>query len=115
MSKATHRDHFPDKANCRNAANGIMKRKDGVGAERLEVVCYDAAPSGLYDGESGGLFAPAPEPPFDDELDKIAWLRAAGFEVARITSYNVCYTKLLRPPGRVSRSPYRRGTSSRTS
>lgn len=82
MSRATYRDHFPDKANCRNAANGIMKRKDGVGAERLEVVCYDAAPRGLYDGESGGLFAPAPEPPFDDELDKIAWLRAAGFDVA---------------------------------
>lgn len=81
MSRATHRDYFPDKANCRNAANGIMKRKDGVGAERLEVICYDAAPSGLYDGESGGLFAPAPEPPFDDELDKVAWLREAGFGV----------------------------------
>jgi DNA ligase (NAD+) len=79
MSRAVHREFFSDKANCRNAANGIMKRKDGAGAERLEVVCYDAAPRGLYDAEPGGLFAVAPEPPFDDELSKVAWLRASGF------------------------------------
>ena len=91
MSRATHRDYFPDKANCRNAANGIMKRKDGVGAERLEVICYDAAPSGLYDGESGGLFAPAPEPPFDDELDKVAWLRTAGFGVVDLEVFAAPY------------------------
>ncbi len=79
MSRAVHGRHFPDKANCRNAANGIMKRKDGAGAERLDVVCYDAAPSGLYDAEPGGLFATGAEPPFDDELSKIEWLRSAGF------------------------------------
>jgi len=79
MSKAVHDEFFSDKANCRNAANGLMKRKDGAGAERLEVVCYDAAPRGLYDSEPGSLFATAPEPPFDDELSKISWLRGAGF------------------------------------
>ncbi len=82
MSRAAHRDWFPDKANCRNAANGLMKRKDGVGVERLDVICYDAAPGGLYDTGSGSLFAITPEPPFDDELSKLAWLRAAGFTVA---------------------------------
>ncbi|OHD23616.1 MAG: DNA ligase (NAD(+)) LigA [Spirochaetes bacterium GWB1_59_5] len=79
MSRATHRDWFNDKANCRNAANGLMKRKDGVGVERLDLICYDAAPSGLYDSGAGSLFAIAPEPPFDDELSKLAWLRASGF------------------------------------
>lgn len=79
MSKETHRLYFPDKANCRNAANGLMKRKDGVGVDRLEVVCYDAAPSGLYDARPGALFMGEPEPPFDDELTKIAWLRGSGF------------------------------------
>lgn len=34
--------YYKDKANCRNAANGIMKRKDGEGSEHLTVVCYDA-------------------------------------------------------------------------
>lgn len=83
MSRSTLRDHFPDKANCRNAANGIMKRKDGVGAERLEVICYDAAPRGLYDLDGGAqaLDGPVPEPPFDDELAKIGWLEARGFTV----------------------------------
>ena len=79
MSRETHRLYFPDKANCRNAANGLMKRKDGAGVDRLEVICYDAAPRGLYDSEPGSLFGGAPEPPFDDELAKIAWLRGAGF------------------------------------
>ena len=87
MSRAVHREFFSDKANCRNAANGIMKRKDGAGAERLEVVCYDAAPSGLYDAEPGGLFAVAPEPPFDDELSKVGWLRAAGFVTVDALSF----------------------------
>jgi len=81
MSRETHRTWFSDKANCRNAANGLMKRKDGAGVERLDVICYDAAPSGLYDSGSGSLFAITPEPPFDDELTKLAWLRAAGFAV----------------------------------
>ncbi len=88
MSRATHRDWFSDKANCRNAANGLMKRKDGVGVERLDVICYDAAPGGLYDSGSGSLFALSPEPPFDDELAKLAWLRAAGFAVTEAERFS---------------------------
>ncbi len=82
MAKAVLAEHFPDKANCRNAANGLMKRKDGSGAELLDVICYDAAPRGLYDAPAGTLFAPRPEPPFDDELAKLGWLSRSGFKAA---------------------------------
>jgi DNA ligase (NAD+) len=65
-----------------------MKRKDGIGAERLEVICYDAAPRGLYDQGSGTnpLDEKVPEHPFDDELAKIEWLKALGFAVVETTS-----------------------------
>jgi len=36
---------YPTKANCRNAANGLMRRKDGEGCEDLEVIVYDASAS----------------------------------------------------------------------
>jgi len=68
MSRAVHRSKYSDKANCRNAANGTMKRKDGAGCEDLEVVCYDAR--GV-----AGLVSP-----FGTEREKIAWLAAMGFE-----------------------------------
>ncbi len=72
MTRETLKTRFPDKANCRNAANGLMKRKDGIGCEFLEVICYDAAP-----GTPGSPFTG--ETPWDDEADKIAWLEAEGF------------------------------------
>ena len=90
MTRQTLTEHFPDKANCRNAANGIMKRKDSLGAERLEVLCYDAAPQGAFDRPSSGtrdLFdGPALDPPFDDEIRKLEWLAATGF---RTVAYEV--------------------------
>lgn len=66
MTHSTHKLFFSDKANCRNAANGLMKRKDGEGAEHLELVCYDALST---DGEN----------PFSDEEEKIKWLVQNGF------------------------------------
>ena len=42
MTKRVHKDFYADKANCRNAANGLMKRKDGEGCEHLRIICYDA-------------------------------------------------------------------------
>ncbi|TFG84490.1 MAG: DNA ligase (NAD(+)) LigA [Spirochaetales bacterium] len=81
MSRAVHTQRFSDKANCRNAANGIMKRKDGLGAEFLEVICYDVAPRGLYDTVAGDLFVTQVAAPFNDELAKIDWLKGAGFHV----------------------------------
>ncbi len=65
-------EFYPDKANCRNAANGIMKRKDGAGCEHLVVVCYDAAP-----GTPGSPFTG--DSPFDDEEGKTVWLASCGF------------------------------------
>ncbi|MDR1784986.1 MAG: NAD-dependent DNA ligase LigA [Spirochaetaceae bacterium] len=67
MTHHVHRAFFRDKANCRNAANGLMKRKDGEGSERLQFIAYDA-------------FCPE-NPPFADEAEKIAWLTKAGFFV----------------------------------
>ncbi len=74
MTRKTRLERYPDKANCRNAANGLMKRKDGTGSEDLDVICYDAAP-----GVPGSPFTG--ESPFADEYEKIAWLAAQGFEV----------------------------------
>jgi len=69
MSRRMHDAKYADKANCRNAANGLMKRKDGVGAEDLDIICYDAV-SSLATGT-----------PFDTERKKIAWLERMGFKV----------------------------------
>ncbi|AEE16639.1 NAD-dependent DNA ligase LigA [Treponema brennaborense] len=74
MDHDVHRTHFPDKANCRNAANGLMRRKDGEGCEYLHVVCYDA------------LFS---DHQFADEQDKIAWLSACGFQTVPL---EICKT-----------------------
>ncbi len=66
MTHEIHRRYYSDKANCRNAANGLMKRKDGEGSEHLTVMCYDAH----VDGDTR---------PFDDELAKLTWLADQGF------------------------------------
>ncbi len=71
MPHEVHARKYADKANCRNAANGLMKRKDGAGSEDLRVICYDA--SGLLaDGST----------PFGDEAQKTLWLGLMGFETA---------------------------------
>ncbi|MBL8966070.1 MAG: NAD-dependent DNA ligase LigA [Spirochaetaceae bacterium] len=77
MGRAVHAAKYADKANCRNAANGLMKRKDGIGAEDLDVICYDAA--GDLPG-GGDLFSEGRRPAFRDELGKLEWLRSMGFE-----------------------------------
>jgi DNA ligase (NAD+) len=66
MPRSVWTQRFPDKANCRNAANGIMRRKDGEGADLLEIVCYDASASG-------------DDRYFATETGKIGWLAARGF------------------------------------
>lgn len=78
MSRETHRSRHASKANCRNAANGLMKRKDGVGAEDLDVICYDAA--GLVrEGETA-------RSPFSTEGEKLAWISARGFRTVETVS-----------------------------
>ena len=74
MSHDVHKQYFSDKANCRNAANGLMKRKDGEGSEYLEIICYDA-----FFTDFGGSTAP-----FGDELEKMAWLKKAGFQTVPV-------------------------------
>ena len=59
--------YFKDKANCRNAANGIMKRKDSEDADKLTVVVYDVVRIG--------------EPQFKTEYAKFQWLIDNGFIV----------------------------------
>ncbi|MDR0689540.1 MAG: NAD-dependent DNA ligase LigA [Spirochaetaceae bacterium] len=68
MTREVWREKYPGKANCRNAANGIMRRKDGAGCEDLTLIVYDAAASG-----NDGFF--------NDELEKIGWLKERGFSV----------------------------------
>ena len=67
MTHQVHKEHFSDKANCRNAANGLMKRKDGNGSEYLCLITYDALAT---EGDS----------PFSDEESKIQWLKDSGFK-----------------------------------
>ncbi|MBO7136724.1 MAG: DNA ligase (NAD(+)) LigA, partial [Spirochaetaceae bacterium] len=74
MIHDVHKQHFAEKANCRNAANGLMKRKDGEGSEYLEIICYDA-----FFTDFGGSTAP-----FNDELEKMTWLKKAGFQTVPV-------------------------------
>ena len=71
MTHKVHKTHFPDKANCRNAANGLMKRKDGKGSEFLKLIVYDALST---DGKSY----------FNYEEEKIRWLMDCGFNVVKL-------------------------------
>jgi DNA ligase (NAD+) len=68
MKRTVWQEKYADKANCRNAANGLMRRKDGSGCEDLSVLCYDASCTG-----DDGFFP--------TEQEKIAWLAARGFAV----------------------------------
>lgn len=78
MYKAIHKEKYTNKANCRNAANGVMKRKDGAGSEDLTVICYDAQGTLGSPSEGGGT-----DSAFADELEKLAWLAAMGFTSVR--------------------------------
>ncbi len=68
--------YFPQMANCRNAASGVMKRKTGEGCELLHIVTYDA----MYEDEDKS---------FERESQKISWLAAQGFETVDTTGFGV--------------------------
>ncbi len=76
MTHTVHEKFYADKANCRNAANGLMKRKDGSGSENLCLMTYDALAT---EGES----------PFSDEEGKINWLKSCGFNTSPL---KICKT-----------------------
>lgn len=66
MTHQVHKSLYSDKANCRNAANGLMKRKDGSGSENLTLIAYD-------------VWATEGEQPFDDEEGKLLFLKKNNF------------------------------------
>ncbi len=76
MTHVVHKEKFAEKANCRNAANGLMKRKDGKDCENLVLIVYDAL---SVQGEQ----------PFADEEEKLNWLKERGFTVVQL---KVCKT-----------------------
>ncbi len=80
MTHEIHDKYYRDKANCRNAANGLMKRKDGTGSEHLEIICYDA----YFDPQRN----PGIPLPFADEEEKIKWLSACGFHTVPL---HICH------------------------
>lgn len=71
MTHYVHDKFFADKANCRNAANGLMKRKDGEGSENLTLICYD-------------VWATEGDQPFEDEEGKLSFLRNKGFNTVNL-------------------------------
>ncbi|MDR2447722.1 MAG: NAD-dependent DNA ligase LigA [Treponema sp.] len=74
MPRAVWKDKYANKANCRNAANGIMRRKDGAGCEDLVFLAYDASATG-----NDGFFK--------NEIEKITWLMARGFTVSETKEF----------------------------
>ncbi len=87
MTHDIHKKHFSNKANCRNAANGLMKRKDGKGVEYLSLICYD-------------IWFPVTPPSsikISTERGKIALLKTLGFVTVEykecITALEVCNYK----------------------
>lgn len=74
MKKEIHKKFYSDKANCRNAANGLMKRKDGSGSEHLSIICYDA-------------FFYTQDVLYQNELEKINWIANQGFTIVK---YQLC-------------------------
>lgn len=71
MTHYVHDNFFADKANCRNAANGLMKRKDGAGSENLTLICYD-------------VWATEGNQPFEDEEGKLSFLKEKGFNTVEL-------------------------------
>ena len=54
---------YSDKQNCRNAAAGIVRRKDGVGCEDLNLIFYDAI---RIDNDVN----------FKNEMEKLKWMKS---------------------------------------
>ena len=66
MTHEVWKSKYSSKANCRNAANGIMRRKDGAGCEDLNFISFDAAVISEDDY-------------FKTEIEKLSWLKDQGF------------------------------------
>lgn len=76
MTHEVHKKYFSDKANCRNAANGLMKRKETENCRHLKLIVYDA-------------FSTEKNQPFSNEEEKINWLKSLGFTTSPL---KICRT-----------------------
>lgn len=61
---------YSDKQNCRNAAAGIVRRKDGVGSGDLNLIYYD-------------VISLSDDVVFTTEIQKLKWLKDQGFDTVR--------------------------------
>ncbi len=61
---------YSDKQNCRNAASGLVRRKDGVGCGDLNLIFYDA-------------ISVTDDVVFTSEVKKLKWLKDQNFSVIR--------------------------------
>ncbi len=66
----TFEKKYSDKQNCRNAAAGIVRRKDSVGSGDLNLVYYDA-------------ISTTDEVIFTTEVHKLKWLKEQGFDTIK--------------------------------
>jgi len=67
LSRKNKDRYYSDMKNCRNAGNGIFKRKDGKGCEHLDIVTYDAQ---VLKGK-----------PFSTQTEMMKFLERNGFKV----------------------------------
>ena len=74
MTKDVWKSKYKSKANCRNAANGIMRRKDGEGCQDLNYIVFDAS-------------AKDDDNYFKDELQKLKWLKDRGFQTSETKTF----------------------------
>jgi DNA ligase (NAD+) len=77
LSHKMKNNFFPTKENCRNAANGCLKRKDGEGCEYLHIIVYDAFPAN-------------PKYNWSCEEEKVYWLKTSGYDVVVTEVFNRC-------------------------
>jgi DNA ligase (NAD+) len=75
MKTGVWKQKYPTKANCRNAANGIMRRKDRAGCEDLNFISYDASATGDDNF-------------FKTEIEKVTWLKKQGFDVTETREFS---------------------------
>jgi DNA ligase (NAD+) len=66
MFHNVYEQKYSDMQNCRNAAAGIVRRKDGKGSGDLSIVYYDAI------SLSNNVI-------FENEIQKVKWLQEQGF------------------------------------
>jgi DNA ligase (NAD+) len=77
MFRSVWQKKYANKANCRNAANGLMRRKDGSGCENLTVITYDV--STVTDDEKEKMFT--------KEIEKIGWLQKQKFKTVPVREF----------------------------